>query len=119
MSESENERARVAQRERGGGMVGTSHHEELSDSERVKVTEGEWELQRHEEEKESKNPRTERDKKGLDAKTLFFIKKNPTTWVIFKKLMLSKQRQYQFFKNHVKMGISTLVFNKSMLFKHT
>ena len=75
MSESENERARVrarvTQRECGGGMVGTSHREELSDSERARVTEGDWELQRHEEEEESKNPRTERDKKGLDAKTLF------------------------------------------------
>ena len=44
MSESENERARVrarvTQRECGGGMVGTSHREELSDSERARVTEG-------------------------------------------------------------------------------
>ena len=41
MSESENERARVrarvTQRECGGGMVGTSRHEELSHGERARV----------------------------------------------------------------------------------
>lgn len=67
MSENENKtervimRTRVTEREHGGGTVGTSPREKLSQSERarVRVREGEWELQHCEKEEESENARTE------------------------------------------------------------
>lgn len=54
-------RTRVTEREHGGGTVGTSPREKLSQSERarVRVREGEWELQHCEKEEESENARTE------------------------------------------------------------